>query len=247
MFAGPNGSGKSTLKSVLPSELLGIYINPDEIQRQIEGGGSLTFVEYGVQAEAEPVLAFFRQSSFLQAVGLSGAAKELSFRDGQLIFPPGQLNAYFASVAADFLRQKLLEKKTSFTFETVMSSSDKVALLKKARAIGYRTYLYYIATDDPDINISRVRHRILQGGHSVPEDKIVSRYHRSLGLLLDAIRQTDRAYVFDNSGDRQDRTWIAEISGGQVLEPKTDAIPAWFRRAVLDKLTGLRDEQNRPD
>jgi len=30
MFAGPNGSGKSTFKSVLPAELLGIYINPDK-------------------------------------------------------------------------------------------------------------------------------------------------------------------------------------------------------------------------
>ncbi len=31
MFAGPNGSGKSTLKSVLRPELLGVYINPDDI------------------------------------------------------------------------------------------------------------------------------------------------------------------------------------------------------------------------
>jgi hypothetical protein len=32
MVAGPNGSGKSTIKSVLPSELLGVYLNPDEIE-----------------------------------------------------------------------------------------------------------------------------------------------------------------------------------------------------------------------
>jgi predicted ABC-type ATPase len=35
MFAGPNGSGKSTLKTVLPPELLGVYLNPDEIESQI--------------------------------------------------------------------------------------------------------------------------------------------------------------------------------------------------------------------
>lgn len=33
MFAGPNGSGKSTLKEVIRAEMLGIYINPDEIER----------------------------------------------------------------------------------------------------------------------------------------------------------------------------------------------------------------------
>ena len=32
MFGGPNGSGKSSLKSYLPEPLLGIYLNPDEIE-----------------------------------------------------------------------------------------------------------------------------------------------------------------------------------------------------------------------
>ena len=31
MFAGPNGSGKSTMKAELPPELLGVYVNPDEL------------------------------------------------------------------------------------------------------------------------------------------------------------------------------------------------------------------------
>ncbi len=36
MFAGPNGSGKSTFKSIIRPELLGIFINPDEIEKQIQ-------------------------------------------------------------------------------------------------------------------------------------------------------------------------------------------------------------------
>jgi len=36
------------------------------------------------------------------------------------------VSAYFASVAADFLRRKLLENRVSFSFETAMSSPDKV-------------------------------------------------------------------------------------------------------------------------
>lgn len=39
MFAGPNGSGKSTIKSMVPDGLLGVYLNPDEIQQDIEGCG----------------------------------------------------------------------------------------------------------------------------------------------------------------------------------------------------------------
>ena len=120
-----------------------------------------------------------------------------------------------------------------------MSHPGKVDLLQEAQRAGYRTYLYYIATDDPEINISRVLNRVGLGGHPVPEDKIVSRYHRSLALLMDAIRHTNRPYIFDNSTDNADRkqTWVAEITEGRTLELKTDRIPAWFARAVLEKLT----------
>jgi len=41
MFAGPNGSGKSTLKSYLPKALLGVYLNPDEIEQEIRRQGFL--------------------------------------------------------------------------------------------------------------------------------------------------------------------------------------------------------------
>ncbi len=33
MFAGPNGSGKSTINALVRPELLGIYINPDDIEK----------------------------------------------------------------------------------------------------------------------------------------------------------------------------------------------------------------------
>jgi hypothetical protein len=55
-------------------------------------------------------------------------------------------------------------------------------------------------------------------------------------LLLDAIRLTNRACVFDNSGENKRNTWLAEITDGNLLEVKTDEIPAWFKRAVLDKI-----------
>ncbi|MEI7912909.1 MAG: zeta toxin family protein, partial [Verrucomicrobiota bacterium] len=151
------------------------------------------------------------------------------------------INAYFASVAADFLRQKLLENRVSFSFETVMSSPDKVVLLEKSQRLGYRTYLYFIATDDPTINVARVKSRVHLGGHDVPEDKIVSRYTRSLDLLLDAVRHTNRAFVFDNSRDGSDHLWVAEITDGTDLEMKCDPMPAWFQRAVWDKIQSPGD------
>jgi predicted ABC-type ATPase len=236
MFAGPNGSGKSTLKSVLPEVLLGVYLNPDEIEQEIRQQGVLDVNQYGVKTTEAEVIGFFKGSGFLASSGEYRTVEQLGFANGRLSFAGKAVNSYFASVAADFLRQKLLEQHTTFTFETVMSHPSKVALLEQAQKMGYRTYLYYIATEDPDINISRIRNRVRLGGHSVPEDKIASRYYRSLDLLMGAIRRTNRAYFFDNSGENQNRTWIAEITDGKVLEMKTDQMPAWFKRAVMDKI-----------
>lgn len=239
MFAGPKGSGKSVLKSYLPEPLLGVYLNADEIEARVRKRGCLDMSTLGIRTTAEEVLPVFTSSDFLTTHGLAEAAYRLSFANGRLCFPAGVINSYFASVAADFLRQKLLAEQRSFTFETVMSHPSKVDLLKQAQAAGYRTYLYYVATDDPAINISRVENRVKLNGHDVPPDLVEKRYYRSLDLLISAIRHTTRAYIFDNSTDNADRThtWLAEITEGRTLELTTDQIPAWFKRAVLDKIT----------
>jgi predicted ABC-type ATPase len=239
MFAGPNGSGKSTLKSVLRKELLGVYLNPDDIEQEICRQGFLELSAYGVVATGYEALSFFRDSPFLNSVNMAAAAGRITFEKNRLIFSSLDVNAYFASVTVDFLRSSLLKQKASFTLETVMSHRSKIEWLIQARQSGFRTYLYFVATDDPAINISRVRNRVSQGGHAVPEGKIESRYHRSLDLLMDAIRYTSRAYIFDNSGDNQEKhTWLAEITEGRKLEMKTDQMPSWFKRAVLDKAAG---------
>ena len=234
MFAGPNGSGKSTMKSVIKPNLLGFYINPDEIEAEIASIGFLDFDRYKITADKSEILTFVQNSTLLEKADLLEEAKYLKFNDNKLDFFAVGVNAYFASVAADFIRQKLLLSSKSFTFETVMSSPDKVTLLEKARLRGYRTYLYYVATDDPIINVSRVRHRVKTGGHDVPTEKIMSRYYRSVDLLIDAIKFASRAYIFDNSGSSL--LWLAEITDGQSVELKSQNKSIWFEKYVLDKM-----------
>jgi len=234
MFAGPNGSGKSTIKSVIGPELLGIYINPDEIEKDIRSNGRLDLKLYGVSATGQSLLEFFRRSTLLAKAGLVAESQNVQLNEDVLDFSNISVNSYYASVISDFLRHRLLDSGTSFTFETVMSSPDKVDLLRRAQEKGFRTYLYFVATDDPLINISRVQNRVRLGGHPVPEDKIVSRYARSLGLLLDAVRHSDRAYIFDNSS--HESTWLAEVTNGEDLELRTEQIPEWFKTAIWDKL-----------
>lgn len=243
MFAGPNGSGKSTLNTLVRRDLLGVYVNPDVIEYYVRRrlGNVLDLRHFGVETTADEVLGHFRASRLLADAGLQDAAAALRFDDGRLDFRAAPMNAYLASVTADFVRRKLLDRGATFSFETVMSSPDKVALLAEARARGYRTYLYYVATEAPAINVSRVRHRVRTGGHPVPEDKIVSRYHRSLALVADAARYASRAYFFDNSGT--ERVWLAEATDGGNLRMRVDPMPDWFKRAVWDELAGRTPQQ----
>jgi predicted ABC-type ATPase len=235
MFAGPNGSGKSTLKTLLRPELLGVYLNPDEMERDMQAHGGLNLATYRVTFTTDEVREFFRGSKLLSETGLINVAEQVIVTEGRLLIAADAANSYVASVTADLFRQHLLAAKTTFTLETVMSHRSKVELLQQAQAMGFRTYLYFVATGDPLINIARVRARVRHGGHAVPEDRIVKRYHASLALLMEAMRHADRAYIFDNSGEGQAHTWVAEVTEGRELEWKTDKIPVWFARTVWEK------------
>ncbi len=239
MFAGPNGSGKSELKSLLSPELLGVYLNADDIEKGINSTGMLDMHQYHVEATEAELHAFFKESELLSSRGLNLQIEALSVFEGRLIFTGADFNSYLSSVLVSFLRMKLLASGISFTFETVMSHPEKVQILEDAHNIGYRTYLYYVATDDPAINVSRVKNRVKLNGHDVPPHLVEKRYYRSLDLLIAAIRQTNRAFIFDNSTDNVEKqhTWLAEVTDGTLLEIKTDRIPAWFKRAVLDKIS----------
>jgi len=220
----------------LPANLLGIYLNADDIEADVRKSGFIDLKQFGTETSAEKFRAFCDHSGLSQKAGLTAAIGDTSVAGDRIVFNKETFNSYFASVLAEFLRQQLIDRRETFTFETVMSHVSKVELLRDARAKGYRTYLYYVATYDPTLNVSRVRYRAQTGGHDVPEDKIVDRYYRSLDLLSEAIRNTDRAFIFDNSAHGGNDTWLAEITSGKTLTLKVDTVPDWFTTYVLDKM-----------
>jgi predicted ABC-type ATPase len=78
-----------------------------------------------------------------------------------------------AQIIADQRRDACIDSKRSFSFETVMSHPSKIDILARARAAGFLTQLFFVAIGDPRTNVERVRLRVAQGGHDVPEEKIV--------------------------------------------------------------------------
>ena len=236
MFAGPNGSGKSTIQEKLRPEWIGVYVNADDMERLLRPAGTLDLNDFELTASPEllqqRLCAHLAQSALLLKHGLEGVAGDTTVNgDMYLRMPAAQVNSYVAAVLADAIRHELLAQGSTFTFETVMSSSDKIDFMRKAQERGYRTYLYFVATDAPEINISRVHLRVSQGGHGVPEDLIRSRYTRSIDLLDEASLVANRTYVFDNSGDAHEL--IAEVSNGNEMTVHATSLPAWFTGTSL--------------
>ena len=106
-----------------------------------------------------------------------------------------------AAQKAEQLREEHLSQHKDFCFETVLSTDRNLKLLKKAKENGYFIKCVYILTALPDVNVMRVRARVFQGGHGVPEDKIRSRYHKSLELIKEVIPVCDICHIYDNSDD----------------------------------------------
>ena len=226
LFAGPNGSGKTTLKNVIDEKLLGVYVNPDDIEKQLKKG--IYFNDFKIEVEIDEIYKFFDNSFYKISKGI------FSFENNKIKFT--EQNSYIASVLSSFIREKLLEKGVSFSFESVASSKDKIEFIKKAKNLGYRIYIYFIATNSPLINISRVKNRVkAKTGHFVPEDKIIKRYYKSIENLKELVKYSNRCYIFDNS-NFQKRAFVAEITEGEYMEFKTIEIPEWFYKLFKEFL-----------
>jgi predicted ABC-type ATPase len=140
--------------------------------------------------------------------------------------------SYEGAIISAFLRYHLQKKRIDFCFETVMSHPSKIDEFIEARDNGYKTYLYFICIDDPEVNISRVENRVQKGGQDVASDKIESRYYGTLDNLMSAIESVDKCYLFDNSQDRF-RLIAIVVENSLKLEIEPEFLPNWFINYVL--------------
>jgi predicted ABC-type ATPase len=131
-------------------------------------------------------------------------------------------------------REELLAAGAGLAFETVFSTAEKLDFLSRAKDRGYFTRVFFIGTTDPRINAARVAGRVMEGGHTVPIEKILSRYVRSLANVRPAIALADRVYVYDNSAEGVEARLCLRTQDG-LLRKVYGELPDW----VADATRGL--------
>lgn len=133
------------------------------------------------------------------------------------------------------LREQLLHERKDFIFETVLSSDGKVDFLKRAKEAGYFIRMFFICTDAPTINAARIAKRVMEGGHDVPIQKILSRYLKAIANAEKVTRFADRAYFYDNSIDDHDAQILFRTIGGRFAKQYVNSIPEWADK-ILKKI-----------
>jgi predicted ABC-type ATPase len=141
-----------------------------------------------------------------------------------------------AATLAEKRREECLAARRSFCFETVLSTPRNLNLLKRAKQAGFFVRCYYVLTVDPQINVARVNSRVAAGGHDVPEEKIISRYHKALDQVRQLIPVCDVCHIYDNS----------LLKPYRIFKKRKDL--CWYcperllwRKADIIALTGVKD------
>lgn len=236
IVAGPNGSGKTTVFRKISNDVripLGVYVNADDIEAEMRKNRKLDFGAYQLVVVESEVQDFIRESGFSAVKRNEPYLFQKLTISNNCLIPKTKIDSYLAADIAEFIRQMLLRDGKSFTYETVMSHEKKIEFIENAKAAGYRVYLYFFATSDPQINVNRIQLRVKQDGHDVSESIVYQRYERSLAQLKKAVKLTSRAYVFDNSGDHAN--WIAEVENGtQVKLNDSVDLPEWVERYLFE-------------
>ena len=232
MIAGPNGSGKSTLVKRLRDDYsvnFYTFVNADDIFAQVARTGAFS-PKFPVSKEE--LVRYAEDSSYGEDVKDVFRGGRVRIEGDCVRFDKCAVNSYTMTLFANFLQDRFLDRGESFSQETVFSHPSKVIALKRAHEAGYRTYLYFVATGNPRINVCRVVNRHAQGGHDVPRDKIISRYQRSITQLKAALPYLSRAYVFDNSGTEM--LFLGEYAreSGWIFAMPIADLPTWFAEAI---------------
>ena len=128
---------------------------------------------------------------------------------------------------------ELLRKKEDFAIETTLATRSYAQTIKRARESGYNVTLVYFWLVSPELAIQRVKNRVAEGGHHIPEDVIRRRYKKGVKNLFELfIPICDYWIIIDNS--QTPYNIVAEGQEEQELKIQS--------QSVWEKLKELRHE-----
>ena len=190
------------------------------------GAGKTTFAREFLPNEAScPVFV----NADLIAAGLSPFAPEAAAMDAGRVM--------LAQIASHVRRRE------SFGIETTLSGKAYARHIPSWRADRYEVNLLFLRLPDSEAAIARVRQRVREGGHDVPEAVIRRRFEAGLRNFEHVIKTlVDRWALYDNSGNapmlldeggRSMKVKEPEPAERRPIDPLLRAADTALRRAAI--------------
>ena len=129
-------------------------------------------------------------------------------------------------------REQCLAERKSLIFETVLSADDKIDFIERAKEAGFFVRLFFVCTESPTINASRIAQRVIKGGHDVPITKIISRYQKSVLNCKYIATKVDRTYLYDNSIENAEAKLLLRFSDGKIAKRYIEELPEWAKQII---------------
>ena len=134
------------------------------------------------------------------------------------------------------LRNECMEKGNSFNEETTLTGKTILKLIDKVREKNYKLHLFYVGVGSPDISKERIKKRVADGGHHIPDEVVDKRYKESLKNFEKILKKFDNVVVYDNSV--RFRT-LLRIIDKKVIKIADD-LPEWMENTINNNYKVLK-------
>ena len=117
----------------------------------------------------------------------------------------------------------------TFNQETTLCGQTIIRNILKAKELGYFIELHYVGVDSVEIAKDRVKHRVQQGGHGIPESDIEKRYEETFERLNSILKECNLIAFYDNT---ESFRRFAICKNGELVRISHN-VPKWFSKVLV--------------
>jgi predicted ABC-type ATPase len=148
-------------------------------------------------------------------------------------------NSHAWALGRDMLVEAI-KKQATFAFETTLGGNTITNLLIQAAEDGLKVKLWYAGLESVEQNLARVKARVANGGHDIPEADIRKRWDSSRRNLIKLLPYLHSLRLYDNSqeadpcqGQAPHLKLLLHMEAGKIVGPDDlRGAPEWAKPII---------------
>ena len=151
-------------------------------------------------------------------------------------------NGHAWTLGKEMLETAIATKQT-YAFETTLGGNTITRLLIDAAKACVRVKIWYVGLESVELNLARVKARVEQGGHHIPEADIRKRWDSSRRNLIKLLPHLDSLRLYDNSAEADPKNGtpprperLLHVESKMMLGTATTQAPEWAKPIIAGAL-----------